>query len=802
MPASTVIAFRCTSPNIGHHFHDDFWALYTWARVQQLAARNFTIAYLPDGCAPWSKELFKLAAQEHDWRVMVATSEQPLCASEALLLPGKDRHLTFERGSIRAIKDLLRTAALRRLRVPLLPPLEATERVVILTRLQVGRQCEDTQPTLRASHGDVATRRFCDVRPLVTLFDAERTQVEVVGPMPGEFYAQVALFASAKLLVAPNGGWNPNALWLPSDACVVEAHQYVRDSWLAFGLHLGLGELLQVVGNYSTGPRKTFMCALNATHSRPCRRIGGDDDFTAAEKLAADVQDALKRSLRCRRFLVSDPFWPSARSGECTPRVEGDSRWLARTIGPGPGLSHTLNMYLSGVARAHACGMRLIYEPITASHGLGWAFDDLLWADPRGIVAPLESPALSCLPNSSRRTVDGQDVGFTMIQPPPPVQSKLAAITAQLAAAPPRSVTWARKIDNFFARVDSRPIRDEVLYTGLWMRERFWSAVHTLAASAPTVRRLSGRRVTGAAPVLICVHLRRGDVLSTQLRSTHRFVGVPLVLSALSAVREAIRMPLALPAVHVRVFSEPGLRAQDIQLIRGVSPDAEVILDTTPSATIDALVSMSSSDILLLGGSGFSWWAGLFSCGLKLGGPRMHTPRDRLPVRHFSGIYFSDGALRPNGTESAAMERTFALAVPELREAWRAYWTCKLDRVCQQHALCAARQIDNEDWISASSLSRGLAADDSLAQWRPPPESFGWQNGSAWRALANLHVNDGGTARAGSAGWRHSASACMHQLSRQSEDRDRAAPHMSLLEVSRCTKRHVQRSLQAFLSCD
>ena len=127
----------------------------------------------------------------------------------------------------------------------------------------------------------------------------------------------------------------------------------------------------------------------------------------------------------------------------------------------------------------------------------------------------------------------------------------------------------------------------------------------------------------------------------------------------------------------------------------------------------------------------------------------MHTPRDRLPVRHFSGIYFSDGALRPNGTESAAMERTFALAVPELREAWRAYWTCKLDRVCQQHALCAARQIDNEDWISASSLSRGLAADDSLAQWRPPPESFGWQNGSAWRALANLHVNDGGAARAG-----------------------------------------------------
>ena len=406
MPASTVIAFRCTSPNIGHHFHDDFWALYTWARVQQLAARNFTIAYLPDGCASWSKELFKLAAQEHDWRVMVATSEQPLCASEALLLPGKDRHLTFERGSIRAIKDLLRTAALRRLRVPLLPPLEATERVVILTRLQVGRQCEDTQPTLRASHGDVATRRFCDVRPLVTLFDAERTQVEVVGPMPGEFYAQVALFKSAKLLVAPNGGWNPNAL-----GCH-RMHASRRTSTCGTrGLRLATwaGELLQVV-EYSTGPRQTFMCALNATHSRPCRRIGGDD-LHRRRKLAADVQDALKRSLCCCRFLVSDPSWPSARLGECTPRVEGDSRRLARTIGPGPGLS-TRSTCISGGACAcvwNAADLR----PITASHGLGWAFDDLLWQTCAASGSTRVAGAQ--LSANLRRTVDGQDVGFTMI---------------------------------------------------------------------------------------------------------------------------------------------------------------------------------------------------------------------------------------------------------------------------------------------------------------------------------------------------------------------------------------------------
>ena len=72
--------------------------------------------------------------------------------------------------------------------------------------------------------------------------------MNVVGSMPTAFHAQVSLFASAQLLVAPNGGWNPNALWMPSDACVVEAHQYVQDSWLGFGLYLGLGELLSAIG--------------------------------------------------------------------------------------------------------------------------------------------------------------------------------------------------------------------------------------------------------------------------------------------------------------------------------------------------------------------------------------------------------------------------------------------------------------------------------------------------------------------------------------------------------------------------
>lgn len=237
----TVIAFRCTSANIGHHFHDDFWSLYSWARLQQRSGRNFTIAYSPAGCAEWSKELFKLATEEYGWHVEVMATEKPVCASDVLLLAGKDRHLTFERASIRLAKEELRVAALRTLR-PALPPAEARARVVILTRLRLGESCGASQPTLRVG-SDVTTRRLCDVRPLTALFDVERTQVDVVGSLPGAFHAQVNIFADTQLLVAPSGGWNPNTLWLPSDSCVVEAHQYALDSWLAFGLHLGLGAL-------------------------------------------------------------------------------------------------------------------------------------------------------------------------------------------------------------------------------------------------------------------------------------------------------------------------------------------------------------------------------------------------------------------------------------------------------------------------------------------------------------------------------------------------------------------------------
>ena len=46
----------------------------------------------------------------------------------------------------------------------------------------------------------------------------------------------------------------------------------------------------------------------------------------------------------------------------------------------------------------------------------------------------------------------------------------------------------------------------------------------------------------------------------------------------------------------------------------------QIHLDSSGRATIDALVRMASADLLFLGGSGFSAWAGILSCGVKASG--------------------------------------------------------------------------------------------------------------------------------------------------------------------------------------
>ena len=140
-------------------------------------------------------------------------------------------------------------------------------------------------------------------------------------------------------------------------------------------------------------------------------------------------------------------------------------------------------------------------------------------------------------------------------------------------------------------------------------------------------------------------------------------------------------------AQHVHVHTERGWLANDTAALHRLAPGAAVHTDSSPAATIEALVRMArcvasaprgvqrrpahadpltssplagtalpsragaappaatparlctrehllarhprsrSSDILLVGPSGFSLWAGLLSCGVKISAPSHADPR-------------------------------------------------------------------------------------------------------------------------------------------------------------------------------
>ena len=76
----------------------------------------------------------------------------------------------------------------------------------------------------------------------------------------------------------------------------------------------------------------------------------------------------------------------------------------------------------------------------------------------------------------------------------------------------------------------------------------------------------------------------------------------------------------ALFAQRSRTPARPLCRyANDTAALREVAPSASVHLDSGAAATIDALVAMSRSDLLVMGTSGFSTWSAIFSCGVKIG---------------------------------------------------------------------------------------------------------------------------------------------------------------------------------------
>lgn len=436
--------------------------------------------------------------------------------------------------------------------------------------------------------------------------------------------------------------------------------------------------------------------------------------------------------------------------------VSSSRRYLICSIDYFAGFAHATTTYVAGVALADLHGMQLIYQPLKTAHGVGYLWDDFFAADPRGLVPPIAAPALSYANHSGRigLLVDGRSVRLQqLLQNAGPHQ-----IARMLGSSKPDTVTWIRKGRGTYPPcTDGCEILAEIQHAGLWLRERFWQAVHararrramatstavpgtsgvagrSLAASyrlrTSDERRgderrgggnrsdaLAARAAAAANATTVAIHVRRGDVtwLDRYGKPSHRWVETTSVVDVLDGLKTILQVPELSPrhGVRVSLYSEAGWLANDTAAVRRVAPHASVHTDSSPAATVAAMIAMASADILLLGSSGFSTFAGLFSCGLKIGGAdtgMLTRANLTLPLRH---VFFA--------TSLTARSTPFLPAVgAKVRAVWSEYAECKRDSTCRRTRLCSAGHLSDARWARSRLAQRAIADPDGM-QWRPPP---------------------------------------------------------------------------------
>ena len=138
-------------------------------------------------------------------------------------------------------------------------------------------------------------------------------------------------------------------------------------------------------------------------------------------------------------------------------------------------LAHATNSYLNGVSLALQYNLKLIHLPLIAAHGLDTAFDDLLSADPRGLVAPLALPTLGA-DREGNLVLDGQKIHVRVLSK----EMTVSHVHANISSASDGVLIWLRK-DFAYATEPyghGATVRPELVDAGLWLRERFWRSVH------------------------------------------------------------------------------------------------------------------------------------------------------------------------------------------------------------------------------------------------------------------------------------------------------------------------------------
>ena len=161
--------------------------------------------------------------------------------------------------------------------------------------------------------------------------------------------------------------------------------------------------------------------------------------------------------------------------------------------------------------------------------------------------------------------------------------------------------------------------------------------------------------------------------------------------------------------VQLDIETERGWLANDTAAVRALHAGARVNMgdDRRPHLAVEAMMRMSAADLFVMGSSGFSGWAAVFGCGVKVGpwpGKSMGTPFSRRHVPFKNSL-------------TTRVEPFARRALPALQVAWAEYVACRSDAACD---LCGASHVHEPRWAQ-SPLARALVDDPRATQWQRPP---------------------------------------------------------------------------------
>ena len=309
-----VLSIHTPLRNINHILHDDFWSIlsyfsqpYTLQKLQR--SKPVTVTLVHDYSSPWLTSLVEIIVQAYPWwnvaPPLPAYDNQWICTSlspsQNLYVNGFIRNMHwYQLPELIRIRNDLRSVAYEKVTNDDIwtKLLDDSNETVAASSIVFNATKTEKEWIVIYTREDTETRNIHDTQKIIDAMDTDRYNVHIQRYMPRNFYEQVAMFGMADLMIAPNGGWTPNVLWMKDTACMVEIHLYDTNSWL---VKHGLASLFQPTHvHILTGDYHNY--TLYGPRLQLPNRHGGDDEIQGS-MVVADIVQQLQQSPDCQRFL-------------------------------------------------------------------------------------------------------------------------------------------------------------------------------------------------------------------------------------------------------------------------------------------------------------------------------------------------------------------------------------------------------------------------------------------------------------------------------------------------------------------